>query len=369
MNRKAIILTLLAIFLFISFISVFALFGQGHVWINISQSGNQVPCEKCHANIVAEFDAMPSGAAHKNESCEYCHRSDPDITYASGQDPYGGSGYLTPGEEAHAASIPACEMCHSPVNTENITSVNETHKPLYEKATLNEACIMCHTGFDKKMSFTRPLYIEYDISNDNGNWTVQNFDLYSNNETIIYSNQSGDKHTFSNNDCFDCHSDVKNALESGGHVPRSSNSSQGQAGEGHQGRMHDFDRSDVTINSCMPCHLVNTSNFGNGYTHEGHAQLDYHAATTEHCYNCHYNSTPDPGSSPGCSGSGSCHTKLKSGDHDDILYSMFLQDFCQYKIDKVCIGCHGSGDPYSPEPFDDRHFEVYTEPNTTIIIT
>ena len=84
MNRKAIIISLLAIFLFISFISVFALFGQGHVWINISQSGNQVPCEKCHANIVAEFDAMPSGAAHKNESCEYCHRSDPDITYASG---------------------------------------------------------------------------------------------------------------------------------------------------------------------------------------------------------------------------------------------------------------------------------------------
>ncbi|MDY6965992.1 MAG: hypothetical protein SVM80_08505 [Halobacteriota archaeon] len=360
MNSKIMTVASLIIIMSISSVSVFALFGEEHVWGDISPSGNQISCEKCHDNIVAEFEAMSLGHPHKNITCEDCHRSDPNVTYASGD----GSG-STFGEEAHAASIPSCDMCHV-IHTGNITSVNETHKPLQEKATLNEACITCHTGFDKKMNFTRPLYIEYDITNVSGNWGVQNFSFVLSNTTTTYSNQTGNRHTLRENDCFDCHSDVKSALENGGHVPKSDSSTQGQAGLGHQGRNHNFDRSDVTIDSCKTCHLANTSDFSSSYSHEGHAQLDYHAATTEHCYNCHYNSTP---TSQYCASVDGCHKKLKSGDHDDILNSMFSQGFCWYDIDKVCIGCHIPGYPSDPEPFNNTHFEVYTEPNTIIDIS
>lgn len=350
---------IVTIIIFLAFsISVFGLLGEGHIWYNTSQSGNQIPCEKCHSNIEAEFDLMPSQGPHKDKTCAYCHRSDIGL-----------------GD--HAATIPSCQMCHL-VDTTNITSINETHKPFYEKSNSNEACIACHTGFDKGLNFTRPLYIEYDIANVNGNWGVQNFDFVSSNTTHLGLKPSGHKHTWTqieNVSCFDCHSDVKNAIENGGHVPRSGYTSSMSADGGHEGRRHNFDRSNVTIDSCRSCHLPDPSNFGSGYTHEGHAQLDYHAATTEHCYNCHYNATPGDHHNGGGMGGGgggmcgTCHQKLKSGNHDQVLNSMFSQSFCQYKVDKVCIGCHGSGYPTTPESFGNKTFKVYTEPNVTIIIT
>ncbi|MDY6959089.1 MAG: hypothetical protein SVK08_08005, partial [Halobacteriota archaeon] len=199
-----------------------------------------------------------------------------------------------------------------------------------------------------------------------GSYEVQNFSQVSVNSTLVEVKPTGHKHTWikkENLSCMGCHSDVKASLENGGHVPRSGNSQGQQADYGHMGRRHNFDRGEVTIDSCKACHLANTSDFHSSYDHEGHAQLDYHAATTEHCYNCHDYSA----SVQFCAGLG-CHTKLQSGDHGDIVSSMASEGLCLYEIDKVCWGCH-SDSPTSAESFGDKHFEVYTEPNTSIDVT
>ena len=122
--------------------STVSLFSGQHYWYNISGGGNEVPCEKCHADIAAEMDALVG--PHTGETgygrlkCGYCHRTfkieegDTDsstnetkgydqyddvntsleaqylYTYASGD----GSG-ATPGKQSHAASTIPCMYCHS----------------------------------------------------------------------------------------------------------------------------------------------------------------------------------------------------------------------------------------------------------------
>ncbi|MHC1573576.1 MAG: cytochrome c3 family protein [Candidatus Syntropharchaeales archaeon] len=98
-----------------------ALFSGQHSWYNLSVSGNDLPCEKCHGDIADEMNSLVS--AHSGETgygrmeCGYCHRLFPiqhqngsftDYTYASGD----GTG-STPGKEAHAASTVPCMYCHS----------------------------------------------------------------------------------------------------------------------------------------------------------------------------------------------------------------------------------------------------------------
>lgn len=353
-----------------------ALLGQQHNWYDIYQTGNDVPCTKCHGNIEAEFLDMPTGAPHKTKTCEFCHRNETNVTYAVGD-----IASIHPGEEAHAASIPPCQQCHTPHITD-IHSVNESHKPLVDTSDLNEACILCHTGFDKSMEFKRAEYLDYYViyNTTTSKYEIQNFSFEGVSNTSISPMPSGAKHTWedaSGLDCFDCHSDVKSALENGGHVPQSDNTGGDYGGkraeEGHKGRHHDFSRTNVTIESCKPCHLPDAADFWSGYSHP-EAQLDYHAATTEHCYNCHFYGTEDaPGSGGGGGGGGGscapCHTILRTaGDHTEIVTSMETQNFCGYQMDKVCVGCHMPG-PGDNVPFYNRQFKVYTEPSATIWMT
>ena len=102
--------------------STISLFSGQHYWYNISGRSNEVPCEKCHADIAAEMDHPPVGP-HTGETgfgrmkCGYCHRLPPvwrrnqtfeNYTYASGN----GTG-SQPGVESHAASTIPCMYCHS----------------------------------------------------------------------------------------------------------------------------------------------------------------------------------------------------------------------------------------------------------------
>ncbi len=367
---RKIMLSFLLIFalLLIGALTGSGLFAGQHSWYSLSGTGNDVSCDKCHQYIYDDYEI--AGNVHYNSgmACDDCHRNESFATHAKGD----GAGSIS-GKEAHAASIPNCTLCHANDVTD-LTSTNETHKSLYVKGNTsgpedegNEACVMCHTGFDKRLNFTRALYVEYDLVNPGGGYEVQNFSFVSTNETIIDLTPTGGKHKWENAsdiDCFDCHSDVKSALENGGHVPRSDRETMGMPAQGHLGRHHNFDRSSVTISSCRSCHLPDLANFGSGYTHP-EAQLDYHAATTEHCYNCHYNGT---GGAPGGGRCNACHDRLRSGFHDNILDNMFSQSFCMYQIDKVCIGCHKSGYGTIPGAFGDKHFKVYTEPSTTVTV-
>jgi len=124
--------------------STVSLFSGQHRWYNLSTGTNDVPCEKCHADVAEEMNTL--AGPHTGETgygrlkCGYCHRtfkieegdtnpSDseapnggydqyPDVnlsleaqylyTYASGD----GSG-ATPGKQSHAASTIPCMYCHS----------------------------------------------------------------------------------------------------------------------------------------------------------------------------------------------------------------------------------------------------------------
>jgi len=124
--------------------STVSLFSGQHAWYNLSTGTNDVPCEKCHADVAEEMEQL--AGPHTGETgygrlkCGYCHRTFkieqgdtdpntnetpgngydqyPDVnlslearylyTYASGD----GSG-ATPGKQAHAASTIPCMYCHS----------------------------------------------------------------------------------------------------------------------------------------------------------------------------------------------------------------------------------------------------------------
>jgi len=112
--------------------STVSLFSGQHYWYNISDGGNEVPCEKCHADIAEEMKQIAGPhtgeTGHGRFKCDYCHRTfdlnDYDrapsqninqsifsryyYTYASGD----GTG-AQPGVEAHAASTVPCMYCHS----------------------------------------------------------------------------------------------------------------------------------------------------------------------------------------------------------------------------------------------------------------
>ncbi|AKG92148.1 hypothetical protein GAH_00505 [Geoglobus ahangari] len=128
-----IILFTLGVFVLPSTISFFA--GQ-HYWYNISEQGNQIPCEKCHADVRDELANSPH---HSALTCEHCHRG----VNLSGQ-PGGAKSYASdfggdvyPGSGAHAASVLSCLICHSGYKSDSAVAYNHSH---YEYACSNDVC-------------------------------------------------------------------------------------------------------------------------------------------------------------------------------------------------------------------------------------
>jgi|Deesub1362B_J571_1020462.scaffolds.fasta_scaffold01365_1 hypothetical protein len=226
-----------------------SLFAGQHYWYNLSADGNQVPCQKCHADVFEELNnsafhthwgsgTYPNPGVADQYDCEACHRSNSSITYAK---VYGDSyATYTPGKEAHAASVVACMLCHQfdaynadPGVSEqqfagfyaggfNITDLgktspydysNETYHGHYEAhnafvakalddTTLqdsNEACIACHTFVAVKINWTHARSLEFDvglgdpITTDYGphNWTVTNWSYNGTANAIVWGDTYG----------------------------------------------------------------------------------------------------------------------------------------------------------------------------------
>ena len=51
-----------------------SLFAGQHVWYDLSGGINDVPCEKCHADVAEEMQSDANGA-HRNLTCAMCHRT------------------------------------------------------------------------------------------------------------------------------------------------------------------------------------------------------------------------------------------------------------------------------------------------------
>lgn len=141
MNGKKIVLVMIAVFALGMLVlpRTVSLFAGEHIWYDLGSKGNDVPCEKCHADIADEMNSLIS--VHTGETgygrmkCEYCHRtfdlndyggwpsqninqsifSKYYYTYASVD---GAS--AQPRKEAHAASTVPCMYCHSGEDVGNV---------------------------------------------------------------------------------------------------------------------------------------------------------------------------------------------------------------------------------------------------------
>ena len=143
--------------------STVSLFSGQHSWYDLgasieSASGrNNVPCEKCHADIADEMGG--ENGAHRNLTCAMCHRTpfntiynptsghyepESSITYARGHYNIGSKVYdPTPGEEAHAASVVECMDCHG-VYYDNPSGSGGIWNHQSEREYVPGWCSKCH---------------------------------------------------------------------------------------------------------------------------------------------------------------------------------------------------------------------------------
>jgi len=227
-----------------------SLFAGQHWWYNISGVGNQVPCQKCHADV---FEELALSNFHVNWSasglntsvpgqadqydCAACHRSNLSIQYALVN---GSVTNYTPGKQAHAASVVACMLCHQANASKdtwapgyyaggfNVTAVLGPNATPYEysNATYNglyaahnafiamaiknktfpdstEACVACHTHVAVKIVWHHKRSLEFVVNITNPvtlssgvhNWTISNWAVNGTATAISWGNTTGNGST------------------------------------------------------------------------------------------------------------------------------------------------------------------------------
>ncbi len=237
-SKKIVLLTVAVIAIGIFALpSTVSLFSGQHSWYDLSESVggtsgvNNVPCEKCHADIADEMMSGDNGV-HKDLTCAMCHRTPfTDYTYALGHYYIGAPpAYApTPGEEAHAASTVECMDCHGGAgdggtnhwsDREYSEKCGNCHGPYdlaaggfgltprsygngtkaaHKKFVLdamnetlmdgaNEACLACHTRVGVNITWTKRVHLDFTASEDGaGNWTIPGFTAGGTNITYVNS--------------------------------------------------------------------------------------------------------------------------------------------------------------------------------------
>jgi hypothetical protein len=231
--------------------STMSLFAGQHVWYDLSAGINEVPCEKCHADVMGEMQSSANGA-HRDLTCAMCHRT-PFNNYIYGSGEGDGS---TPGEEAHAAAVIECMACHGiyddkgsgshhgpstppeyeecgrchgghgwgpsrgepdfisaggfGFNTTWLVAPDTGEKAAHRKFVLdamndttmagaNEACLACHTMIGVKINWTHAQSLEFDIGTGNPvttdvgvhNWTMSEWSVNGTANATVWGNTTG----------------------------------------------------------------------------------------------------------------------------------------------------------------------------------
>ena len=233
MNSRMVLVTV--IFLAIGIIvlpATVSLFAGQHDWYNIDYWGNDIPCEKCHADVYEELKNNPY---HENFTCALCHRAI-NISYASGY--YNGKD-MSYEWGAHAASTISCLVCHSGPNSgegnmhehheinTSITPCSTCHFPTptdyppiaggfgvtgqsYDTGTYaahrqfvldarnnslmdsaNEACIACHTHVPVRINWSHAVSFEMDAQQILKEWTTSNYSANGSAVRIVWGNAAG----------------------------------------------------------------------------------------------------------------------------------------------------------------------------------
>lgn len=201
-----------------------SLFVGQHDWYDIDAQGNQIPCQKCHADVFQELNNNPYHKIWGNSSiadeddCRGCHQANASIQYAKGE-------INQPGLQAHAASTIECMYCHdekqiagAPVaggfGLTAYTDVNGSDTGAYAAhadfvtsagtasdilLAENEACIACHTHVAVKINFTHYGAMEFDVTWDPlangglGAYATSNYSINTSTKVVnvIWGNATG----------------------------------------------------------------------------------------------------------------------------------------------------------------------------------
>ncbi|AEA46121.1 hypothetical protein [Archaeoglobus veneficus] len=137
--------TLMAVSLIVLPQTVSLFVGQ-HMWYKLDggyRISTDVPCEKCHADIVDEMESTVG--PHTGETgygrmdCEFCHR----VYWGDYQYATAGESEIVIGEKAHAASTVACMACHGCVKKKEFDAIlggSHTGSPYFSY----DQCAKCH---------------------------------------------------------------------------------------------------------------------------------------------------------------------------------------------------------------------------------
>jgi hypothetical protein len=257
--------------------------------------GQSVNCAECHPNQAGNLSLS---VYHSNLSCRTCHNTT-----------------FSPGQEAHAASIPQCIDCKRHANiADEINNTFEAHMPLFRTAEdfgirrgPNEACLICHTNHSSNITYLYYDWINYTVYNtgtspDGG--TTYIYDITSvligpqRTYTVEIKNEGGSTHYWKNLQdisCVRCHARIK--------LGNTGNS---------QGAQHADDVLDKSVSSPY---------------HPGHQNASYGGATDAYCKSCHRNTSFDSYASQNPNlNSSAVHAALKLS----------------------CLTCHNSTGPYPP---------------------
>lgn len=177
-----------------------ALFAGQHNFYDTTQTGIQVPCQKCHADIQTELTSSVNkvNAVHNAIGCIGCHvigaAMEGNIAHSAGtvECMTCHNGRLT-SAQAHLLRDKtnlSCMDCHNIRNGVFATSINASSIYLYTDAHrsmvvgannsvllkgANEACVACHTHVAVNITWKKPTTMVFEANVNNGQWSVENF--------------------------------------------------------------------------------------------------------------------------------------------------------------------------------------------------
>lgn len=302
----------------------------------------ELRCEKCHYNIRSHLN---NSLNHTYFSCDSCHKVN----------------------SYHASNIPPCLYCHgsnkevvdmnnntyitpvASVYAENMSGA-DSHIPFVSSAnnsiSSNIACISCHSSFNANITFTRPLYIEWDVIKNN-KWVITNLTFGALNNTTITRFLDGKTHNISGTSCTSCHEDIVQAVINGGH-----------SNEQWKHNHNYTDYSDMR-DYCESCHKPITKNKSNVSPYPAYPfNSSIHSAMSLSCIDCHEKKDIYIN----MNGWKSPPHKFHPGSIEDSIAQqpVFVRSY-------LCIACKNTGNP-KPKSNEPLHFKLYTEPNVTIYL-
>lgn len=185
MRRRTYVAMIILVLVITAIVQTFSTVENEHQFYATTQD----KCTKCHADVKAQ---LITSAQHSSFSCIDCHMK---------------SGIN------HTNMRAECNNCH----TVGLGDTLEAHSGF---ASLNtDGCVSCHTNYNVVVNYSRAEYIDYDITNDNGNWVIGNFATIGTIDLSYNALKIGGDHNWKSSvSCLECHKDVSDAVSIGGHA-------------------------------------------------------------------------------------------------------------------------------------------------------